>query len=218
MSADDKAPEKQRRARDVLLDMASQLLLAAIVGLIMAVVANAFVEGARWFFNTSQTENLVSIQVGGNRYNLDIFFTLGLAAVLIFLVRRTLGITQWSGPADSIYAVQQSREPLDTRVGMGSTLAAFIAASGGGSVGQYGPLVHFGATITEVLLKYVHIKIDRRVFIACGVAGAISAGFNAPIAGVLFAHEALLRRFFCGRHRTNCRCIHRCLCGESGFL
>ncbi len=198
MSADDKASEEQQRARDVLLDMASQLLLAVIVGLVMAVVANAFVEGARWFFNTSQTENLVSVQVGGHRYNLDIFFTLGLAAVLIFLVRRTLGITQWSGPADSIYAVQQSREPLDTRVGMGSTLAAFIAASGGGSVGQYGPLVHFGATITEVLLKYVHIKIDRRVFIACGVAGAISAGFNAPIAGVLFAHEALLRRFSVG--------------------
>ena len=58
MSADDKASEKQRRARDVLLDMASQLLLAVIVGLVMAVVANAFVEGARWFFNTSQTENL----------------------------------------------------------------------------------------------------------------------------------------------------------------
>ena len=54
MSADDKAPEKQQRARDVLLDMASQLLLAVIVGLVMAVVANAFVEGARWFFNTSQ--------------------------------------------------------------------------------------------------------------------------------------------------------------------
>ncbi len=198
MSADEKASEKQQRVRDVLLDMASQLLLAVIVGLVMAVVANAFVEGARWFFNTSQTENLVSVQVGGHRYNLDIFFTLSLAAVLIFLVRRTLGITQWSGPADSIYAVQQSREPLDTRVGMGSTLAAFIAASGGGSVGQYGPLVHFGATITEVLLKYVHIKIDRRVFIACGVAGAISAGFNAPIAGVLFAHEALLRRFSVG--------------------
>jgi CIC family chloride channel protein len=173
-------------------------LLAAVVGLVMAVVANVFVEGARWFFNTSQTENLISMEVGGQRYSLDIFLTLAVAAVLIFLVRRTLGITQWSGPADSIYAVQQNREPLDVRVGMGSTLAAFFAASGGGSVGQYGPLVHFGATITEVLLKYIRIKFDRRVFIACGVAGAISAGFNAPIAGVLFAHEALLRRFSIG--------------------
>jgi CIC family chloride channel protein len=198
MSADDKMSEERQSTREVLLDMASQLLLAAVVGLVMAVVANVFVEGARWFFNTSQTENLISMEVGGQRYSLDIFLTLAVAAVLIFLVRRTLGITQWSGPADSIYAVQQNREPLDVRVGMGSTLAAFFAASGGGSVGQYGPLVHFGATITEVLLKYIRIKFDRRVFIACGVAGAISAGFNAPIAGVLFAHEALLRRFSIG--------------------
>lgn len=198
MSADDKMSEEPQSTREVLLDVASQLLLAAVVGLVMAVVANVFVEGARWFFNTSQTENLISMEVGGQRYSLDIFLTLAVAAVLIFLVRRTLGITQWSGPADSIYAVQQNREPLDVRVGMGSTLAAFFAASGGGSVGQYGPLVHFGATITEVLLKYIRIKFDRRVFIACGVAGAISAGFNAPIAGVLFAHEALLRRFSIG--------------------
>ena len=113
MSADDKVVEEPQSTRDVMLDMASQLLLAVIVGLVMAVVANAFVEGARWFFNTSQTENLISIQVGGHRYNLDIFLTLSLAAVLIFLVRRMLGITQWSGPADSIYAVQQSRDPLD---------------------------------------------------------------------------------------------------------
>ena len=198
MSADDKATQEPQSTGDVLLDMASQLLLAVVVGLVMAVVANAFVEGARWFFNTSQTENFLSMEVVGQRYNLDIFLTLAVAAVLIFLVRRMLGITQWSGPADSIYAVQQNREPLDIRVGMGSTLAAFIAASGGGSVGQYGPLVHFGATMTEVLLKYIRIKIDRRVFIACGVAGAISAGFNAPIAGVLFAHEALLRRISVG--------------------
>ena len=29
----------------------------------------------------------------------------------------------------------------------------------------------------------------------CGVAAAISAGFQAPIAGVIFAHEAILRHF-----------------------
>lgn len=183
---------------EILIDIASQFLLAVVVGLVMAVVANSFVEGARWFLNTSRTDSFVAIQLGDFVFNLDIYLTLGVAAVLIFLVRRMLGITIWSGPADSIYAVQQSREPLDVRLGMGSTLAAFVAASGGGSVGQYGPLVHFGATMTELLLKYVRIKIDRRVFIACGVAGAISAGFNAPIAGVLFAHEALLRRISIG--------------------
>tara|TARA_B100002003_G_scaffold74979_1_gene69965 strand:- start:3354 stop:5063 length:1710 start_codon:yes stop_codon:yes gene_type:complete len=189
---------KGQGAGDLLIDITSQLFLAVVVGLVMAVVANTFVEGARWLLNASRADALLSVQVGNQSYNLDILLTLSGAAVLIFLVRRVLGITEWSGPADSIYAVQQSRTPLDIRLGMGSTLTAFIAASGGGSVGQYGPLVHFGATMTEVLLKYIRIKIDRRVFIACGVAGAISAGFNAPIAGVLFAHEALLRRISVG--------------------
>ena len=186
------------RTGNILIDIASQFFLAVVVGLVMAVVANTFVEGARWFLSASRTDSLLALTIADTSYNLDILLTLSAAAVLILIVRRVLGITIWSGPADSIYAVQQSREPLDVRQGMGSTLAAFVAASGGGSVGQYGPLVHFGATITEVLLKYIRIKIDRRVFIACGVAGAISAGFNAPIAGVLFAHEALLRRISIG--------------------
>ena len=95
MSGDNKVAEEPQNTRDMLLDMATQLLLAVIVGLLMAVVANAFVEGARWFFNTSQTESLISIQVGGRHYNRDIFLTLSLAAELIFLVRRMLGITQW---------------------------------------------------------------------------------------------------------------------------
>ena len=198
MNRTDEAKTKTQRLSDILVDIASQFFLAVVVGLVMAVVANTFVEGARWFLNFSRVDSLISMQIGGANYNLDIFLTLAGAAVLILLVRRTLSITIWSGPADSIYAVQQSREPLDIRLGMGSTLAAFVAASGGGSVGQYGPLVHFGATMTEVLLKYIRIKMDRRVFIACGVAGAISAGFNAPIAGVLFAHEALLRRISIG--------------------
>lgn len=187
-----------KKPADILIDIVIQFLLAAVVGLVMAVVANSFVEGARWFLNTSRIDSFIAIQLGDHVFKLDIYITLGIAAVLIFLVRRMLGITVWSGPADSIYAVQQSREPLDVRVGMGSTIAAFVVASGGGSVGQYGPLVHFGATMIEVLLKYIRININRRVFIACGVAGAISAGFNAPIAGVLFAHEALLRRLSIG--------------------
>ena len=39
MTADDKVSEEPQRTRDVLLDMASQLLLAVIVGLVVAVGA-----------------------------------------------------------------------------------------------------------------------------------------------------------------------------------
>ena len=131
MERTDEAKTETQHLSDILIDIASQFLLAVVVGLVMAVVANTFVEGARWFLNLSRTDSFVSMQIGGAKYNLDIFLTLAGAGVLILLVRRILGITNWSGPADSIYAVQQNREPLDIRLGMGSTLAAFIAASGG---------------------------------------------------------------------------------------
>ena len=76
---------------------------------------------------------------------------------------------------------------LDVKQGFASTLAAFISASGGASVGQYGPLVHFGATMGGFIRQITGSKITTDVFIGCGVAGAIAAGFNAPIAGVVFA-------------------------------
>ncbi|MBT6026071.1 MAG: voltage-gated chloride channel, partial [Gammaproteobacteria bacterium] len=115
---------------------------------------------------------MFSTTIAGMDVSFKIFITMGCAALLIILVRRVLGIIAWSGPAESIYAVQQSKEPLDIRVGVGSTIAAFISASGGASVGQYGPLVHFGATISQILLKLTKINIDKNVFLACGVAAA----------------------------------------------
>ena len=37
--------------------------------------------------------------------------------------------------------------------------------------------------------------MTKDAFIGCGVAAAISAGFNSPIGGIIFAHEAILRHF-----------------------
>ena len=118
-----------------------------------------------------------------------------IAATLILVVRRVFGVARWHGPADSIYAAHRTDNELDVKNGFASTTAAFVSASGGASVGQYGPLVHFGATMGSVIRQVTGSKITTDVFIGCGVAGAIAAGFNAPIAGVVFAHEAILRHF-----------------------
>jgi CIC family chloride channel protein len=121
---------------------------------------------------------------------------LTVAALVLWGVRRFFGIVRWHGPADSIYAAHRLDNEIDVRAGIGSTLAAFISMSGGAPVGQYGPLVHFGATVGCYLRQiFGNRLIDIDVFIGCGVAAAIAAGFHAPIAGVVFAHEAVLRHF-----------------------
>ena len=76
-----------------------------------------------------------------------------------------------------------------------STFSAFVSASGGASVGQYGPLVHLGGTIGNLINSKIGGLLSKDIFIGCGVAAAISAGFNSPIGGIIFAHEAILRHF-----------------------
>lgn len=176
----------------------AQAFFAVIIGVLVAVTAQLFVEGARYLLSFQEATEGFVITVSGQSFSLLPIPTMLTAALLIILVRKTLGVTKWSGPADSIYALQQPKIGVDIKLGIGSTLAAFISAGGGASVGQYGPLVHFGATLSTLISKVTKTNISKDVLIACGVAAAISAGFNAPIAGIIFAHEALLRRFSIG--------------------
>tara|TARA_Y100000741_G_scaffold139675_1_gene105354 strand:+ start:1935 stop:3503 length:1569 start_codon:yes stop_codon:yes gene_type:complete len=65
----------------------------------------------------------------------------------------------------------------------------------GGSVGQEGPMAQLGGSIGSIVGQRIRIKkSDLKIFIACGIAGAIAAAFNAPITGVLFVEEVALLR------------------------
>jgi CIC family chloride channel protein len=66
----------------------------------------------------------------------------------------------------------------------------------GAAVGRYGPAVQLGATLGSVIgQKFGLGRAGLRVLLGCGVAGAISASFNAPIAGAIFAHEVIIGHF-----------------------
>ena len=192
------ADSAQEGTKSIIFDIVIHIFLAIVMGVVVAIVANYFVSFAQLAIEARNEFTGFSINIAGTDRSLVPIIGMLLAACLVVVVRRIFGITKWSGPADSIFAAQQSKERLDVRLGIGSTLAALINASGGASVGQYGPLVHFGATVSEIIVRFSKIELDRDIFIACGVDAAISAGFNAPIAGVLFAHEAILRRFSVG--------------------
>ena len=184
-------------SKEIFSSLLAQTLLALVVGILVAITAHYFVEGARYLLSLRDVK-VLTLNLGENKYSVVPIVFMLISAGLIILVRKTLGVTKWSGPADSIYALHQPKVGVDVRVGLGSTIAAFISAGGGASVGQYGPLVHFGATLATIISKLSGKFIRKDVLIACGAAAAISSGFGAPIAGIIFAHEALLRRFSIG--------------------
>ena len=76
------------------------------------------------------------------------------------------------------------------------SLASAICIGAGGSVGREGPIVQIGSALGSVLGQVLRLPESQlRLLVACGAAGGISATFNAPIAGVFFALELILRNF-----------------------
>lgn len=119
------------------------------------------------------------------------------AGGLVFgLILKVLGWERFRGPAHVIVAVHERDGKLDIRDGIVTAACDALALGMGASVGRYGPAVQLGATIGSILGQSVGIgRAGLRVLLGCGVAAAISASFNAPIAGVIFAHEAIIGHF-----------------------
>lgn len=100
------------------------------------------------------------------------------------------------GVADVIEARALSGCRIPAQVGLGSALVSAVSLGAGASAGREGPVVHLGATLASVLVDlFKFSSAARRTLLACGVAAAVSASFNAPIAGVLFAHEVILAHY-----------------------
>ena len=128
----------------------------------------------------------------------NIFFyliTLSVALLLVHYSRVLINGQAFQSVADSIYLAHKPNNETDLKVGFLSTLAAFFSASGGASIGQYGPLVHFGTTLGAWLKRTVPFNFTPDLYIGAGVAASISSGFGAPLAGLIFAHEAILRHY-----------------------
>ena len=92
-----------------------------------------------------------------------------IAAFLVIIVKKIFNLTRYQGPADSILVAHRTNIEPDIKIGIGSTFAAFISACGGASVGQYGPLVHFGATVGSFMRRITKKLLTTEIFLGCGL-------------------------------------------------
>ena len=85
---------------------------------------------------------------------------------------------------------------VERREGLASAAASLITLGSGGSSGREGPVVHLAGVISSWVSDKINADgVTGRDLLGCAVAAAVSASFNAPIAGALFALEVVLRHF-----------------------
>jgi chloride channel protein, CIC family len=100
------------------------------------------------------------------------------------------------GVPEVMIAVADNGGRIRWQVSVVKALASAITIGAGGSVGREGPIVQIGSALASSLGQWVRMPENRlRIMVACGAAGGISATFNAPITGVFFGVEIILREF-----------------------
>lgn len=112
------------------------------------------------------------------------------------LVHRFAREARGHGVPEVMLAVARHGGRIRARVAAVKALASAICIGSGGSVGREGPIVQIGAALGSTVGQAVRLPRARlRVLVAAGSAAGIAATFNAPVAGVLFALELVLRDF-----------------------
>ncbi len=98
--------------------------------------------------------------------------------------------------SDVIEGAALNEGRVTVRHGIASAIASLITLSTGGSSGREGPVVHLSAVLSTIVSRWLRANgITGRDLLGCAVAAGVSASFNAPLAGALFALEVVLRHF-----------------------
>jgi len=136
-------------------------------------------------------------QPGGGSWLLTLWIVpaLGLFAVSWF-TRRFAPEAQGHGVPEVITAVARHDGVIRPRVSVVKILASGVCIGTGGSIGREGPIVQIGSSLGSVAGQWFGLSPRHiKVLVAAGAAAGISATFNAPLAGVMFASEIILGSF-----------------------
>lgn len=164
------------------------LIVASVIGLISGLAAVALKSSVH-FIQLLLQQNIDITKIS---YLYIVYPSIGILLTVIvrkYIVRDTPG----HGITRILRAISVNSGRIRKRYMVSNMLKSAITVGFGGSVGLEAPIVVTGSAIGANVGQFVHLDYKKRVLlIGCGAAGAISAIFNSPIAGVIFAIEVIL--------------------------
>lgn len=120
----------------------------------------------------------------------------GLSGGLLvgWLIQRLAPEASGSGIPQVKAALAYVPIALNLRVALVKLAVTMLSLGSGLTLGRQGPTVQVGAALAAQLSHWIPTSPEyQRQLLAAGAAAGLAAGFNAPIAGVLFVVEELLQ-------------------------
>jgi len=169
------------------------MAVAAGIGLIMSGVAMAFMLPLKWMEHAPER-----IAETNPTAFLVIILTLPMVgALLAGIVRATISTgAVGHGVSAVMYAIHRQQGRVSLRLSINKWLASTFTIGSGGSAGPEGPIVTIGAGIGSSIGRAIGAPPQMvGTFLGCAAAAGMASVFNAPIAGIFFVLEVLLRDF-----------------------
>jgi CIC family chloride channel protein len=126
------------------------------------------------------------------------FVVIPVAGGLVYgpLIYRYAREARGHGVPEVMIAVAHNGGRIRPQVSVVKALASALCIGTGGSVGREGPIVQVGSALASAAGQWAKMPENRiRILVACGAGGGIAATFNAPVTGVFFGAEIILREF-----------------------
>ncbi|MBB4660007.1 chloride channel protein [Parvularcula dongshanensis] len=194
-----------RHARQRALTVTSWKVwvLASVLGVVTAYAVLGFIMSVEYLTSLSYGEGTASLARGARGLDPARAFIVPviggfLVGGLLWLAHRigVLATVRCQGVAEVIEARASPPGTVSVAAGAVNTLATALALGTGASAGREGPSVFIGGALATYLTDRFGLSSrEARTLIGCGAAAAVSAAFNAPIAGVLFALEVVLSNY-----------------------
>ncbi len=172
------------------------ILLAACIGVLAGWAAVLFTTIIHAV--TEQTYGLANdLREETSLWTLALIVSPALGLLLVSYLTRTFAPeAQGHGVPEVITAVARHDGVIRPSVAIVKIFASGICIGTGGSIGREGPIVQIGATLGSLAGQIFKLSSrNLKVLLAAGAAAGISATFNAPLAGVIFASEIILGSF-----------------------
>ena len=182
--------------RGAIESQALVVFLAALCGLLAGYGAVMFTHLIE-FITTHTYGGAVDRMVHSPGWGVVVVVSPAIGILLVAaMTRRWAPAAQSHGVPEVICSVARHDGVIPPRVGLVKVIASGLTIGTGGAVGREGPIVQIGATLGSVFGQRFKLSARNiKLLVAAGAGAGISATFNAPLAGVVFASEIILGSF-----------------------
>lgn len=187
------------KIKDILLQRKNMKFRLIIQGIIIGLITGGVIILNRLGINKLYSV-FIKFYAWGNKGIVNailVIIALALIGLLVGLMVKREGMISGSGIPQVKGRVINKLKMNWLRILIYKFLGGLLALSAGLSLGREGPSVQIGASIGEGVAEktYKKMPVKKEFLITAGASAGLSAAFNSPLSGIIFALEEIHRNF-----------------------